>query len=290
MLCLLVQTLPVGAEWLYEIKWDGYRGVASKSGSAVSLTSRNRKPLPFPEVAQAVSSLKCKSAVIDGEVIALDASGQPSFSLLQNHRSKERQLRFMAFDLLELNGADLKPMPLEKRRQRLAKLVEGADGIALSPELAAAPSELMKQAQRMKLEGIVAKRRDSKYEPAERTGAWCKWKADQEEVFVIGGYTKGQEMLVGKKEKQGLRYVAKIKAGFVPRTRREVMGRITPLKQQACPFFNLPETGKGRFGESLTAAKMEECTWVKPVVKVRVGFVEWTEAKHLRHSKFLAIA
>ncbi|HYF35045.1 MAG TPA: non-homologous end-joining DNA ligase [Prosthecobacter sp.] len=287
MLALLVETLPEGPEWLYEIKWDGYRAIAAKNGAVVELTSRNQKPLPFSEVMAAVSELKCKSAVIDGEVVALDAQGQISFNLLQNHRSKERTLRFMAFDLLELNGVNLTTIPLEKRRHRLEKLVKNGGMISFSRELPADPAGLMQQAEVMKLEGIIAKRRGSVYEPGERSGRWVKWKAGEKGIFVVGGYTPAGEMIIGKQEKEGLRYVSKLKAGFVPRTRRALMAKLTPLKTPHCPFFNLPETGKGRWGEAMTAAKMEECTWVEPKVRVRVAFVEWTSEKHLRHSKFL---
>lgn len=291
MLCLLVPALPEGEAWRYEIKWDGYRALAVVEGGKVHLISRNAKPLPFPEVAAAALLLRCKRAVVDGEIIALDAQGQPSFSLLQNHRSKARTLRFMLFDLLELNGTDWRRRPLHERREKLHSLMPAAgEVLGFSRDLEGDADALMRGAKAAGLEGIVAKRRDSRYEPGERSGAWSKWKAELAEVFTVGGHMPGGEIVIGKPAGKGLRYVARLKAGFVPRTKKELLAKLSPLKSESCPFSNLPETGKARWGESMTQEKMDVCQWVKPSVKIRVAFVEWTESKHLRHSRFLSMA
>lgn len=266
MLCLLVDTLPEGEEWMYEIKWDGDRAI----GYAAS------------------SGLRCKKAVVDGELVALGESGLPSFERLQNHRSHMPAVRYMLFDLLELNGRDLREKPLSERRKKLRQIIPAnCDVIAYSQELPADPVGLMRGASAAGMEGIVAKRTDSKYEDNERSSAWQKWKAEREETFVVGGYmTPGTEILIGQWEGGLLRYVARVKAGFVARTKNARMKKLRPLVTDACPFYNLPEKRSQRFGDPMDAKKMEEATWAHPEIEIRVKFVEWTDSHHLRHAKF----
>ena len=137
------------------------------------------------------------------------------------------------------------------------------------------------------LEGVVGKRIDSIYEPGERSGAWIKLRTNMEQEFVIGGYIPGARgfdaLLVGVYEKKRLIFVAKVKNGFVPRIRDELFPALKALQTAQCPFKNLPEKRASRWGESLTAEKMEQCRWVKPKLVCQVAFVEWTDAGHLRH-------
>jgi ATP-dependent DNA ligase len=142
-------------------------------------------------------------------------------------------------------------------------------------------------------EGVVAKRADSIYQPGKRTGLWAKHRVNLGQEFVIGGYTKGTKgfdaIIIGFYRGGELVYASRVRAGFVPATRREVVTKIKDLQAEHCPFVNLPETVAGRWGQGLTKEKMKECIWIRPEAVVRVDFLEWTGADHLRHTKFVAL-
>ncbi len=293
MLCLLRPTLPEGDEWEYEIKWDGYRALGEKTAAGKSrFLSRNLKPLTAlaPDAAAELPDLPCRSATLDGEIVAF-VDGKPSFQALQSAKSRKPDIRFVAFDLLELDGKDLRKLPLEKRRHQLSKLLRGQhDHVLFSRSLSADPDTLMEQAQETGLEGIVAKRLTSRYEDGERTGAWTKWKAERSGIFVAAGIVPNgrdfEELIVGVRDKEGLRFCGRVRAGFVPKTRRQLMEKLSPLKTAACPFYNLPEPKGSRWSNGLTKDEMAKCRWFKPKVKVDIAYVEWTDAGHLRHSRY----
>jgi bifunctional non-homologous end joining protein LigD len=142
------------------------------------------------------------------------------------------------------------------------------------------------------LEGLVAKRADSRYEPGIRSGAWQKMRINRGQEFVIGGYTVGgttfDALIFGYYEEKMLIYAARTRNGFTPALRADLMKKLRPLQINECPFANLPEKKKGRWGEGLTAEKMKECRWVKPVLVGQFEFLEWTGENHLRHSRFVA--
>jgi bifunctional non-homologous end joining protein LigD len=143
------------------------------------------------------------------------------------------------------------------------------------------------------LEGVVAKRRNSFYEPGRRSGAWVKMRIGGGQEFVIGGYTPSSKnfdaLLVGYHDGDTLMFAAKVRNGFVPAVRDAVFQHFKKLRIKTCPFANLPESGKGRWGEGLTAADMEKCIWLKPQLVAAIEYAEWTPANHLRHSKFIAL-
>jgi bifunctional non-homologous end joining protein LigD len=143
------------------------------------------------------------------------------------------------------------------------------------------------------LEGLIAKRRDSKYEPGERSGAWQKMRINQGQEFVIGGYTVGgnsfDALVFGYFQEGNLIYAARTRNGFTPKLRDELMKRFKSLEVKECPFSNLPEKKAGRWGTGLTAAKMVDCRWLKPVLVGQFEFLEWTGENHLRHTKFIAL-
>jgi ATP-dependent DNA ligase len=143
------------------------------------------------------------------------------------------------------------------------------------------------------LEGLVAKRRDSNYEPGLRSGAWLKMRVNQGQELVIGGYTPSPKnfdaLVIGYYDGPALIYAARTRNGFTPASRAELFKKIKPLEIAECPFANLPEKKAGRWGAGLTAAKMTECRWLKPVLVGQFEFVEWTEDAHLRHSRFMAL-
>ena len=291
--CLGVKALPEGPEWSYEIKLDGYRVEAIRSGKDTALYSRRRNLLneKFPYIAAALAKLPA-STILDGELVAVGADNRSDFNLLQNFRSAQAQIRYYAFDLLALKGKSLLSQPLESRRALLADVLVPNEHVALS---VASPSldRILEFVKEHELEGVIAKRIDSVYEPGLRSGLWQKHRINQGQEFVIGGYTPGNHgfdaLIVGYYVGRQLHFAARVRAGFIPATRREVFAKIKHLKSARCPFVNLPEKEEGRWGQGLTAEKMKSCTWLKPEAVVRIEFAEWTGAGKLRHTKYVAL-
>jgi DNA ligase D-like protein (predicted ligase) len=292
MECLPVSKIPEGPQWTYEIKLDGYRLEVVKEKGKITLYSRRRNVLnqKFGYIAEALKNLP-DGTVLDGELVALTAEGHADFNMLQNFRSAEQQIRYYAFDVLMHKGKSLVDRPLADRRTILAKVLPHDDKVSLSAVDTSAP-RILKFVKQHGLEGVVAKRSDSVYEPGKRSGAWSKYRVNLGQEFVIGGYTTGNPfdaLIVGFYRGKELLFAARVRAGFVPATRREVFAQIKGLKTSKCPFANLPETAPGRWGQGLTAEKMKSCIWVKPEVVVRIDFAEWTGADKLRHTKFFVI-
>ena len=293
MYARLVQSLPQGQEWLYEVKFDGYRCLAGRDAKGVTLWSRRENLFTeqFPHIAQAFERLP-PNTLVDGEIVALDESGRVSFSLLQHHRSKAQALVFYAFDVLIYRGRSVLEVPLYFRRELLHKLFQDskADPIGLSEAIEAAPKDLIRVVKEFGFEGIVAKRKDSLYEWGKRTGAWVKYKVNRGQEFVIGGYTPGNPIdaiIVGYYANGKLLYAAKVRNGFVPQVRREVATRLEGLEIKTCPFANLPE--KKRTQWALTKEEMKNCVWLSPELVAQIEFTEWTPDGHLRHSKFVGL-
>jgi DNA ligase D-like protein (predicted ligase) len=294
MECLPVSKLPEGHEWTYEIKLDGYRLEAVKNaGCHVTLYSRRRNVLneKFHYIATALDDLP-DSTVLDGELVAIDSKGRTDFNLLQNFRSAETQIHYYAFDILAHKGKDITQLPLDERRALLAKILPRNDHISLSVVEHGSAAQILKFVKQHGLEGVIAKRADSVYEPGKRSGLWTKTRINLGQEFVVGGYTPGAQgfdaLIVGYYRGKDLMFAARVRAGFVPATRREVFAKIKTLKIPNCPFANLPEGSEGRWGQGLTAEKMKGCVWVKPKMVVRIDFAEWTGAGKLRHTKFVA--
>ena len=199
--------------------------------------------------------------------------------------------RIHAFDVLMHKGKWLTDRPLGERRQILAKILPHNDHISLSA-VGHSANQMLAFVKKHGLEGIVAKRADSVYEPGKRTGLWSKYRINLGQEFVVGGFTPGNPfdaLIVGFYRGKDFLFASRIRAGFVPATRREVFAKIKGLKIAKCPFTNLPEKEPGRWGQGLTAEKMKSCTWVKPEVVVRIDFAEWTGADKLRHTQFVAL-
>ena len=288
-------TLPEGPAWLYELKLDGYRALIIKDGDSVQIRSRNDKNLTamYASVARAAKRLRVRSVIIDGELVAVDPQGRPSFQALQ-HRAEHpgHKVVYYAFDLLHLDGADLTQRPLHTRIAGLPRLVEGA-GLLLSEPLPGTAAQVADAVRQLGLEGVIAKRRDSRYVPGTRSNHWLKFRTDRQQEFVIGGYRPGDHgidaLLVGYYQKRALRFAAKVRAGFTPRLRRDVCGRLMALSATTCPFTDLPNSKAGHWGGGVTAEQMQEMRWVKPVLLAQVRFVEWTADGHLRHAAFLGL-
>lgn len=287
-------TLPSGAEWSYEVKWDGYRAQAVKDGPAVSLASRNLKNITrqFPDVARAAARIGAKSAVLDGEIVALDAEGQPSFQALHHAETEGLSIVYYAFDLLYLDGRDLTKQPLDERRAALKAVVAGS-GVLLSDPLPGSADEIAAAVRGLGLEGVVAKKRRSTYAAGRRSDAWVKVRFAKHQEFVIGGYKANastfDSLLVGVYVGKKLMCAAKVRSGFTPHLRTQVFDRIRDLATATCPFANLPSTKSGHWGEGISIAEMKALTWVKPVQVAEVSFAEWTRDGSLRHAAFIAL-
>ncbi len=295
MLCLSSSSLPEDSDWEYELKLDGYRAIAINSGKSVQLRSRNDKDFGerFPGIRAALAALPTDT-VVDGEVVALDHSGKPSFNALQNYTAGHTIL-YYAFDLLILQGRDLRSKPLRERRERLRSKVlpDLTEPIRYSPTLDGKLSDLIDSVRQQKFEGLIAKRTDSAYEFGERSGAWLKMRVNRGQEFVIGGYTVGGKtfdaLVLGYYENDKLLYASRTRNGFTPAIRQQLLKKMKPLEIPDCPFANLPEPGGGRWGAGLTATKMKECRWLQPELVGQFEFVEWTGDGHLRHTRFVAL-
>jgi bifunctional non-homologous end joining protein LigD len=296
----LVAEPPKGT-WDYEIKFDGWRALILKGGREVHLRSRNDNDLAakFPSLVSAAAALPAASAVIDGEIAALDDKGRTSFQLLQGYdMGQERPpVFYYAFDILQLDGRDLTDLPLTERRAILAKLLTGVHGdIKLSETLGQDAPRLLKKARAVGLEGLIGKDPRSLYEIGRRSGAWIKLKINREQEFVIGGYTDPTgsrhglgSIIVGVHERGKLMATGKVGTGFTAATLRELMAKFKPLAATKCPFANLPASSPGKWGQGITAAEMKRCHWLKPRLVCQVKFTEWTNDGRLRHPVFLGL-
>jgi bifunctional non-homologous end joining protein LigD len=299
MMALPVRELPVG-DWIYEMKIDGYRALAFKADQEVRLISRNRNSFnsDYPLLIDSLKLLKPKSFTIDGEIAALDEHGRPSFQLLQSYGSHKRTpLVYYAFDLLRLEGSDLRSRPLLERRELLAKLLKKApENIKFSEQLQGSKEELLQVARQFKLEGLTAKRPNSLYESGRRSGAWFKVKLTQEQEFVIGGYTPPEgarkyfgALLVGYYGTGALLFAGRVGTGFSEKALAALYDGLQKIKRSTCPFVNLPERKPGRWGLGITPAVMKRCHWVEPLLVAQIKFTEWTSDDQLRQPVFLGL-
>jgi bifunctional non-homologous end joining protein LigD len=295
MECLAVPKLPDGFGWLYEVKFDGYRAIAVKSAGRLNLFSRRRNSFngQYSLVFEALADLP-NNTVIDGEVVALNESGRPDFNLLQHYRAAASRIHYFVFDLLVHNNRDLIQLPLIERRQIMKSVLKlESPRIRIAEYFEASAGDMLSAARAQGLEGVVAKRKDSRYEVGKRSGAWAKYRLNSGQELVIGGYIPGAHgvdaIVVGYYRGDDLIYVARVRNGFVPASRRQIFARLKPLLNAKCPFANLPETHKGRWGEGLTAADMEKCIWVRPEIVAQIEFLEWTDSDRLRHAKFAGL-
>lgn len=291
-----VKQLPEGEEWLYEVKFDGYRALIIKDGTRVELQSRNHKDLTpmYPGIAAAALKLRAHQAVIDGEIVALDESGRPAFQALQHRSSHPKHLIvFYAFDVLHLDGRDVMGEPIEKRRALLPKIVGENPVIRVSDDLPGSASEVVEAVHSLGLEGVIAKRRGSLYQPGERSSDWLKFKLENQKEFVIGGFRPDgrssiDALVVGYFEGKELKFAGKVRAGFTPHIRGELRRRLQPLCVERCPFADLP-SGRSRWGGGITAEEMRQFVWTVPELVAQIRFVEWTSEGRLRHAAYLGL-
>ena len=297
----LVDEPPKHGDWLYELKFDGIRAMAIKNDRKVSLVSRNGNKLDgrFPEIVEAVKNLPVREYVIDGEVVALDEDGRSSFQLLQGLEMEGRKapLRFYVFELLQLDGKSLLGLPLEHRKQVLAKICENVgDPIRYSGEISGDVKSLLAEVKRRGLEGLIGKQRNSVYEPGRRSGAWIKLKCVNEQEFVIGGYTPPAgsrkyfgAILVGYYEIGKLRFAGKVGSGFTEKSLSMLHKKFRGEEQDDCPFVDLPSKQGGEWVQGITPSMMKKMHWVNPKFVAEIKFAEWTRDQKLRQPVFLGM-
>ena len=288
-LAMLTSRVPEGNQWLHEIKFDGYRLLAFiKAGKAVRLVTRNGNDwtVRFRPIANALSKLKVASAILDGEVVALDSHGVPNFQQLQNSMKTgdTNSLVYYLFDVPYLEGRDLTSAPLVDRKKMLAEIVSpsgNAGPLRYSEHIEGKGETVLREACRAGMEGIISKRADSVYNSS-RTPNWRKIKCLKRQEFVICGYTKpiGSRLgfgalLLGYYDDGELIYAGRVGTGFTTESLRQIAAALKTRKTDNSPYKNSP-TGSERRG----------VTWVKPELVGEVEFTEWTSDGRLRHPSF----
>jgi bifunctional non-homologous end joining protein LigD len=281
MLATLAGELPSGRGWLFEVKWDGYRAIARLSGGEAALTSRRGNDLTdrFPSVARALArSVRTPDCVLDGEVCALDEEGRSSFSVMQQGTGP---VVFYAFDVLEVDGEPILDRRLTERRDALERLLDSRSADVRLSEAFDDGEALLAAAVEQRLEGVIAKRADSLYQPGKRTREWLKVKTHGRQEFLIAGYTKGQgrrsgrlgSLVLAVNRGGELVYVGNCGTGFTDAEIDKLMRRLRPLERKSAPFPVVPKMPKVRKGDVV---------WVTPKLVCEVEFAEWTHDGRLR--------
>jgi bifunctional non-homologous end joining protein LigD len=295
MMAMLADRVPRGDGWLFEVKWDGVRALAFLDNEEVRLQSRSglRCERQYPELAVMPHHIAASQAVIDGEIAVLDAKGVSQFHLIQPriantdpntiaHLVRSTPVIYFAFDLLYLDGYDLRDVALDKRRELLQQVLTPGPAIRLSDVFPGAGEELLEAARENGLEGIVAKHAGSKYE-SRRSREWLKIKIVGEQEFVIGGFTEPQgdrdyfgALVLGVHKEGELRWVGNVGTGFDQKLLAGLYARLQPMITKKCPFAERPKPDRG-------------ITWVKPELVCQVKYANWTPDDHLRAPVFVGL-
>lgn len=279
--------------WEYEVKWDGYRALAYLNSGEVSLQSRNRKSFndKFYPVYQQLQQWKI-NAVIDGEIVVINENGLSDFNALQNWRSEaDGELVYYAFDILWMEGKSLIHLPLNERKAILQSIVDANSPVQLGYSIAADGKAFFEAAQKMGLEGIMAKKSDSEYYPGIRTRDWLKIKINKRQEVIIAGYTLNEgssklfsALLLAAYDEGELRYVGKVGTGFKEKQQKEMMALFKPLVTPKSPFKETPDYNKpSRFRPNPPHAN---ATWLKPELVCEISFTEITQDGVFRHPSF----
>jgi bifunctional non-homologous end joining protein LigD len=281
MMATLEREVPRGDGWAFEVKWDGYRAVAYVRGGECTLVSRNDKPLTqrFPQIAkEIVKAVRTPNAVLDGEVCALDEQGRASFSEMQKGSN---MLVYYVFDVLEVDGVPLVDLAFTERHQRLERLLDKRNRVVRVSETFDDGDALLDAAREQQLEGIMAKRVDSRYFPGKRTRDWLKIKTHGREEFIVAGYTHGGgrragtlgSLILATREGGELRYVGNVGTGFTDKEIRSLMAKLKPLRRDTSPFAVVPK---------MPRVRKDEIVWTEPKLVAEVEYVEYTHDGRLR--------
>lgn len=285
-------------EWLFEVKWDGYRVEAVVQDGRVHLFTRNGNDAEdyFPRLLSPPSWIDASSAIVDGEVVALDAHGRPDFGLLQERITEYRAghpagLVFQAFDLLHVDGRSLLAVPLEDRKRLLRLVLREGPRVRYAGHVVTDGLAFLDAARQQGLEGIVAKMRHSRYVPGQRGATWLKVKLRPEQELVVGGWTAASDnpadlgaLAVGVYEGGRLRFAGKVGSGFTARARQALLARLDPLRVADPPFDPPPPLGRGRWGGDLLGA-----TWVRPDLVIRAELGGWSRDGLVRQASFKGV-
>jgi bifunctional non-homologous end joining protein LigD len=290
MLATLADSPPSGEQWLYEIKWDGVRALCFIDNGKLRIESRNGKRTEeqYPELASLPSLVQAKTAIVDGEIAVLDEKGRARFELIQPRISTARNIETLQrtnpahlflFDLLYLDGYDLRSVPLETRKNLLEKSVEWNDVVRYSQHFAADTETILEAVQKMGIEGIVAKDRRSAYEGA-RSKRWLKVKTQNQQEFVIAGFVEGEReyfgsLVLGVNQGKTLRHAGQVGTGFDAKQRKAIFQKLEPLISKHCPLSPKP--------------RIKGVTWVEPKLVCEVRFLEWTNEGMLRAPVFAGL-
>ncbi len=292
MLATLVDQPFDSDEWVFEVKWDGYRAVAFMNKKQVDLKSRNDKSFneKFYPIFDELVNLKL-NAILDGEIVVIGKNGQANFGALQNWRSEaDGDLVYYVFDILWYNGYDLRDLTLLERKEILNNVLPKNNSILISDHFETSGIQFLEVARKMGLEGIMAKKKDSVYH-TKRSTDWLKIKANKRQEVVIGGFTRNDDtsktfssILVGVYENGKLNYIGKVGTGFNDKKQKEMMAQFKPLISNKAPFFSEPDVNKpSRFRPNPPHATV---TWLKPELICEVSFTELTSDGIMRHPSF----
>jgi bifunctional non-homologous end joining protein LigD len=296
MMAISDQTLPIGTDWLYEVKWDGVRALCFVENQQVSMLSRKGTTIEkqYPELQSITGALRAESAILDGEIVVFDEKGVPSFQLLQNRigagpqsaakLAQSHPVSYFAFDLLYLDGYDLRATPLAERKQLLAAVLQPDNTFRYSDHFAGKGAELLQAVREKGLEGIVAKQAFSKYE-SKRSRDWVKIKVVSQQDFVVCGWIEGERDYFGALalayyEDGRLIYAGNVGSGFTQESLKSVFNKLEPLKIASSPLSVVPKD---------MGAGMGSVTWVKPELIATVRFSSWTDEVRLRAPVFLGL-
>jgi bifunctional non-homologous end joining protein LigD len=284
MLATLIDAPFDNRDWVFESKWDGFRMVAAIKKGSVTLYSRSGLIVSnnYKPIAKALEKMK-HDAVIDGELTALDAKGVSRFQLLQNALNTATNLHYCAFDIMFLDGEDLRGQPLVERKKRLLSIFPKDPLLIYSEHWPEHGKRLFKEAQKLGLEGIMAKRAQSRYLSGARSKDWLKIKTARRHEVVIAGFTAPRRsrphfgsLVLALRDKGGWRYACHVGTGFSHAMLEELYKKLWPLRTASSPF---PQRVKD---EATT-------TWVKPRLVAEVKFTEWTSGGEMRHPAFLGL-
>jgi bifunctional non-homologous end joining protein LigD len=271
--------------WSFEVKWDGFRSIAEVKGGQARLLSRNAKSqnARFPTVAEALSGLKV-DAVLDGEVVAVDDKGRPDFQALQNSmRAGGGRILYYVFDVLQVDGRDLRPLPLMRRQEILKKVLPASKVVRLSEAIETKGRTFFEAAAKNGLEGVMAKDLASPYRPGERSREWLKIKTEKRQEAVIAGFTQPRAsrqhfgaLILGAYENGRLTSIGQVGTGFTETTLKELHAKLERLVRAKSPFAEAPKTNM-------------PVTWVEPRLVAEVKFREWTSDGSMRQPVFLGL-
>jgi bifunctional non-homologous end joining protein LigD len=285
MLATLVDAPFDDPDWLFEIKWDGYRAICTiEADGSMTLVSRNDLDMlrRFPDLSELATAFKSVPIVLDGEIVSLDKEGRSEFQRLQEAQKRPTGLTYAVFDVLYADGRDLRSTPLEERKAILERLIRNDELVLYSKHVVGQGEALFEHARKHRLEGIIGKKRESTYQER-RSHDWVKIKTGYEQEFVVGGWTepKGSRkgfgaLLLGVYEKKALRFVGSVGTGFSAKLLAELYARLQKLERKTSPFSN-------------QVVANSPVHWASPELVVEVRFSEWTRDRYLRQPAYLGL-